>query len=278
MYAQPARFVELIDRYDGFLFDAYGVLVDASGPCPGAAEAIAAVRAAGKPLAVVTNDSSRLPATAAARFARVGLAIAEDEVVSSGQQLAPFVAERGLAGAVAMVLGNADARAYAAAAGLTPVEPSDDAVVDVLAVCDDGGFDFLRGMNAAISACVRALDAGRPLVLVCPNPDLVYPRGGGALGFTAGAMAMIIEAALVRRHPDAPRFAYLGKPHAPIFAAARRRLAGVDALLMVGDQLETDVAGARGAGLHAALVTGVSRWRDGATAAHLAPHWLLDGL
>jgi ribonucleotide monophosphatase NagD (HAD superfamily) len=49
-------------------------------------------------------------------------------------------------------------------------------------------------------------------------------------------------------------------------------------LLMIGDQLETDIAGARDAGLDAALVTGVSRWRDGAVPPDAAPHWLLADL
>jgi ribonucleotide monophosphatase NagD (HAD superfamily) len=46
---------------------------------------------------------------------------------------------------------------------------------------------------------------------------------------------------------------------------------------MIGDQLETDIAGARGAGMECALVTGVSRWRDGDGIAHV-PQWLLDDL
>lgn len=278
MFPTAVRFTELVERYDAFLFDAYGVLVDAGGPCPGAAAALAAVRAAGKPLLVVSNDASRLPATAEARFARVGLPIAADEIVLSSGLIAADVAEHGLTGAVAMVLGTPDARAAATAAGLVVVRPDDAAPIDLLLVCDDSGFEFLAGMNAALTACVRALDAGRALTLVCPNPDLVYPRGGGALGFTAGSMAMILEAALVRRDPGAPRFRYLGKPHPPIFAEARRRVPGATRLLMVGDQLETDIAGARAAGIDAALVTGISRWRVGATAPDLAPHWLLDWL
>jgi len=275
---QAAQFVELIDRYDGFLFDAYGVLVDAAGPTAGAAAALAAVRAAGKPLAVVTNDASRQPATAAARFARVGLAITADEVVSSGQLLAGHVASLGLAGARAVVLGTADAQRYGSDAGLDVVAPTDDAAIDALVICDDAGFDFLAGMNAAITACVRALDAGRGLALVVANPDLVFPRGGGALGFTAGTMAAMIDAVLARRYAAPPRFVALGKPAPAIFAMARTRL-GVDGpLLMVGDQLETDIAGARGCGLDAALVAGVSVWRDGATPDDRAPHWLLDAL
>ncbi len=280
MVPAPARFSELVERYDGFLFDAYGVLVDAAGVCPGAIAAIDAVRAAGKPLRVVTNDASRLPAAAAARFAGVGLAIDAREIVTSGQLLGAHVAAAGLAGARALVLGTDDARAYASQAGLAAFAPAalGGGEVDAVVVCDDAGFALLDGINAALTAAVRALDQGRRLALVCPNPDLVYPRGGGALGFTAGALAMILEAGLRRSHPDAPGFVYLGKPAPAIFALARAGLPDAPRLLMIGDQLETDIAGARAAGLDAALVTGVSRWRDRAAAPALAPHWLLDSL
>lgn len=277
MSPDAVRFAELVEQYDGFLFDAYGVLVDTSGVLPGAAAGLAAVRAAGKPLLVVTNDASRLPATAAARFARVGLPIAADEVVSSGQLLPAYVAARGLAGATAMVLGNDDARAYVTLAGLAVREPGDHRAVEVLVASDDAGFELLDGINAALTACVRALDEGRRIELVCPNPDLIYPRGGGTLGFTAGALALMLEAGIRRRHPDAAGFVHLGKPHPALFELARARLPGVGRLLMIGDQLETDIAGAHAAGLDAALVTGVSRWRAGATD-HVAPRWLLDDL
>ncbi len=279
MVPAPARFLDLVDRYDGFLFDAYGVLVDAGGVCPGAVGAIAAVRTAGKPLRVVTNDASRSPQNAAARFARVGLPIAADEVVTSGQLIAGHVATAGLAGARALVLGTDDARAYAAAAGLKTITPASlgDGDVDAILTCDDAGFALLEGINAALTAAVRALDHGRTVALVCPNPDLTYPRGPGALGFTAGALAMILEAGIRRRHPGAPGFAYLGKPAPAIFELARTSLPPAARLLMVGDQLETDIAGAGGAGLDAALVTGISRWRDGEPAAHV-PRWLLDDL
>lgn len=280
MVPAPARFVDLLDRYDGFLFDAYGVLVDASGARAGAEHAIARVRAAGKPLRVVTNDASRLPATAAARFAGLGLAITADEVVSSGQLLAGHVAAAGLAGARALVLGTADARAWAARAGLdarAPGAPGTDDL-DVIVIADDGGFSLRDGLDAALTAGARALARGRALALVCPNPDLVYPRGGDAHGFTAGALALMLEAGLRRLHPAAPAVVYLGKPAPALFELARASVGGDARLVMVGDQLETDIAGARAAGLDAALVTGVSRWTAGAAPPDRAPHWLLDDL
>jgi ribonucleotide monophosphatase NagD (HAD superfamily) len=47
---------------------------------------------------------------------------------------------------------------------------------------------------------------------------------------------------------------------------------------MVGDQLETDIAGARAAGVATALLAGVSRWEHAQGAAAVAPAWLLDTL
>lgn len=277
----------LIERYDGFLLDAYGVLVDQAGACAGARDALARLRAAARTLMVVTNDTSRLPATIERRFASVGLAIAAGEVVTPGLLLPEHVRERGLAGARALVLGNDDACAYARAAGLDVLDAAQaiaaerrgaPAAIDALVICDDGGFEFLPGMNAALSACVRTLDEGRPLALVLTNPDLVYPRGGGALGFTAGTMARMLEGALRRRHPGAPPFEVLGKPNPALFELGRARLPRATRVVMIGDSLETDVAGARAAGIDVALLTGVSVWRDGAAPPERAPTWLLHAL
>ncbi len=263
----PSRLVDLLDRYDGVLLDAYGVLNDARGALPGARELIAHLATVAKPFAVVTNDASRLPATCARRFATLGLDIPAERIVTSGSLLGPWLTANGFAAARVMVIGTDDSRAYIAASGATLVPLDARAELDVLAVCDDDGYDFLPGIEAALSAAARALDAGRPLALVLPNPDLMYPKGGGALGFTAGAIALLIETALARRHPDAPRFVHLGKPERHLFDAAAR-LFDSRRLLMVGDQLETDIAGARAAGLDAALLLGhgVARHRtDGAT-------------
>ena len=270
-----ARLADLVDAYDGLLIDVYGVLKDASGALPGAADLIAHLRAIAKPFALVTNDASRLPATVARGLAGLGIAVDADRIVTSGSLIAPHFAAAGLAGARCLVLGTADSHAYVTQAGgaLAPLDGR--AEIDAVVVCDDAGFDFLPGIEAALSAAVRALDAGRELALVLPNPDLVYPKGGGQLGFTAGAIALLIESALRRRYPDrAVAFAALGKPRRPMFDEARRRLGG-GRLVMLGDQLETDIAGALAAGIDAALIAGVSRWTP---AAAVEPTWIVDDL
>ena len=160
------------------------------------------------------------------------------------------------------MLGPEDSRDYVRAGGAIPLALVAGMEIDALAVCDDDGFPFLQGIELALSAVVRALDAGRAPALVLPNPDLVYPKGDRELGFTAGAIALLVEAALDRRFPALQlQFTRLGKPEPHLFAHAAGLL-GIPPrrLVMIGDQLETDIAGARAAGIDAALLAGISRW------------------
>jgi HAD superfamily hydrolase (TIGR01450 family) len=265
---------DLLDRYDGLLLDAYGVLVDAEGALPGAAALLAELDRRRRPFAVVTNDASRSTATWVRRFAAFGLAVGPARLVSSGSLLPGYFRAHGLAGARTCVLGTPDSYDFVREGGGAPVELAPGMEVDAVAVCDDAGTPFLEGIELALSAIVRAAEAGRRPRLVLPNPDLVYPKRGGELGLTAGSMALVIEAALARRFRAEPLvFDRLGKPEPHLFREAAARLGVPPArLVMIGDQLETDVAGARAAGIDAALLAGVSRWDP---AAPVAPTYLL---
>jgi HAD superfamily hydrolase (TIGR01450 family) len=264
----------VLDRHAGVLLDAYGILVDARGVLPAAAPLIAELERRGMPWAVVTNDASRSPATYETRFARLGLPIPAHRVVTSGGLLPGYFRDHGLAGARTCVLGTDDSRQFVRDGGGIPIELAPGMAIDALAVCDDDGFPFQHGVEIALSAVIHAVEAGRRPAMLLPNPDLCYPKGDGEVGITAGAMALVIEAALARRFPKAAlRFEHLGKPEPHLFVEAAHRL-GLPAaeLVMIGDTLETDIAGARAAGMAAALVAGISRWdRD----AGIAPTYLL---
>lgn len=275
MTPRPTTVGELLDTHDALLLDAYGVLVDGAGALPDAAPLIAELARRDHPFAVVTNDASRSPETYVRRFAGMGLAIPADRIVTSGSLLPDYFRTHGLAGARTLVLGTADSYRYVTQGGGVPIELAPGLELDAVAICDDAGTPFLDGIELALSGIVRALDAGRRPALVLPNPDLVYPKGGGELGFTAGAMALLVEAALARRFPGAGlTFDHLGKPEPYLMLEAQRRLSATNPV-MIGDQLETDVAGARAANLAVALLAGVSRWH--ASSAHV-PTYLLDRL
>lgn len=275
---RPTTIPELFDRYDGMLLDAYGVLVDASGALPEAAALIGELNRRGMPYAIVTNDASRSVATYVAKLAVVGLHVEGDRIITSGSLLPAYFRERGLAGARTCVLGTADSAAFVVEGGGEPVDVHRGMEVDAVAICDDSGTPFLAGIELAFSAIARAIDEGRRPALVVPNPDLVYPKSDGEFGFTAGAMALLVEAALERRFPGAGLvFDRLGKPAPHLFTAGITRLGlRAERCVMIGDQLETDIAGARAAQLSAALHAGVSRWKPGA--ATIAPTYLLESL
>ena len=269
---------QLIEGYGALLFDAYGVLVSVAGAMPGAPELIEMLNATAKPYCVVTNDASKLPETAAARYRRFGVEVEAARIVTSGGLLDAYFREHELSGARCAVLGTVDSVRYVEQAGGETVPPGHD--FDVLVVGDETGYPFLEQVDEALTTLFRRIDAGARPHLVLPNPDLIYPRGEKSFGFAAGSIALIFEAALRRRYPDrAPlAFARLGKPAPYLYDEALRRC-GTRAAVMIGDQLETDIRGANACGIDSALVaTGVSAADLLSVPAVLRPTWRLRSI
>lgn len=252
-------FETLLDRYAVLLFDAYGVLVHASGAMPGAAARLIQLEQTGKAYFVLTNDASKLPATTAERYRGWGLAIAPERIITAGTLLAPYFRSHGLIGRRCAVLGPEDSRRYVDQAGGALVPFGED--FEVLVVADESGYPFLEGVDTVLTALYRRLDRGASVRLLLPNPDLVYPQGPASFGIASGSIALILEAALRLRYGERPelRFERLGKPEVFLYAEAQRR-AGTSSLVMLGDQLETDIRGANACGIDSVLVTsGISR-------------------
>jgi len=262
---------ELVERYDGLLLDAYGVLMTEAGPLPGAPEFIERLHRLDKPFCILTNDAAKLPLTTARRLQSMGIAVPAERVVTSGSLLVQHFLRHRLQGAACAVLGPPDSVRYVVEAGGAIVPAHAD--FDVLVIGDESGFEFIETMDAALTSLFARLDRGRPVHLIVPNPDLVYPAGVGAFGFAAGTLAAMFEGALALRYPgrDELRFARLGKPHAAIFEEGLRRI-GTRMAAMIGDTLETDIRGANAAGIDAVLIgTGVSAPDWTATPPELRP-------
>jgi HAD superfamily hydrolase (TIGR01450 family) len=272
---------DLVARYEVILVDAYGVLNDARGALPTGRALLDEIARQGRRFLVVTNDASRLPETCVERFRSFGFDIHTEQVLTSGALLGPYFAENGLDGARCMVLGTEDSKEYVRAAGGEIVSVHPDHDCDAIIVCDDSGYPFLETIEDALGVLYRHFDdrrSHRRPHLILPNPDLIYPKGNGQFGFTSGAVVELLESGLRRLFPHRPAselcFTRLGKPHRPMFDEARRR-AGTDSLVMIGDQLETDIAGACRAGIDSALIaTGVSTWNE--SDSDVAPTYLLE--
>ena len=267
----------LLDQYDVFFLDAYGVLVNAEGPLPGAAAFLAEIANRGKSYWLLSNDASRGLHTTWTRYTSFGLPLDQDRILTAGMLLPKYFAAQGLMGAPCIVLGTDDSRAYVEAAGGFVV-PCTDLNATVCVLADDVGYSFLETINDVVTVLLGRLERGLTTRLILPNPDLVFPRQGG-FGITAGAVASAIEAVLTLRDPSGKQtFVHLGKPQTHIFDEAFARLPSNvtrDRVVMLGDQLATDILGAARVGINSALLlTGVSRLEELKTAAALPTHLL----
>ncbi len=240
----------LADAYDAFILDLDGVLFRGDEPIVAATPTIDALRAAGKRLVFLTNNSARTPEQIATKLGRLGIDAAEDEVVTSAQATGELLAGRPQGGEVltAYVIGQDGIRSALTEAGLELVDGAADRS-DFVVVGWDGDvtYEALRRATVLVRGGAQ---------LVATNADASYPAPGGELWPGAGAILAAVETA------SGVRALVVGKPHPPLFQSALAR-AGTRTALMVGDRIETDIAGAVAAGLDAAFVlSGAGRARD----------------
>ena len=257
---------DLVESYDAIAFDSYGVLVDGINPLPGAIELTERLSKLGKPWLLATNDASRLTDSRVNVMRGQGFEISIDHVISAGSLLRRFFAERGITGTQGIATGHGDAVDFVRLAGCDPVElRSDDDVSTSLVLAGITGYDWSEATSDMLTLIIRRMDAGNPLHLVVPNPDVLYPDGLDRFAIGPGGIAEMIESAASRCFGDevAVKFTKLGKPYAPMFDAIKERLNGYGRVAFVGDQLHTDIAGANQAGLDSVLVgTGITRWQE----------------
>jgi glycerol-1-phosphatase len=232
-----------VPRFDHVLFDLDGTLVVGAHAVPGAPEAVAALRAAGVSIGFVTNDPIHSREEQAARLGAEGFEAAPDEFVTSARAVALLVADE-LGPVPVIALGSPAFHAECAAAGLTVVPGPDGAAAVLLGGSRDIGFDDLVVATRAVLLHGAAVYAS--------SNDATFPAPGGPV---PGAGAFV--AAIERATGAAVRTA--GKPSPAMFEEARSAL-GEGRYLVVGDRLDSDIAGGAAAGMATALVlTGSSQ-------------------
>jgi glycerol-1-phosphatase len=233
----------LLDRYDGLLLDLDGTAFRGATALPGAVDAVRQASASGRAVCFVTNNASRSAAEVAANLTRLGFDADPRHVMTSAEAGAALLAERLPAGEAVLVVGTEALADEVRAAGLTPVRTADGRPSAVVQ-----GHSPHTCWSDLAQACL-ALRAGA-LWVAC-NVDPTLPTERGELPGN-GAMVAALRAATGRQ----PEVA--GKPGRRLLDQATQRI-GARRPLVVGDWLDTDIAGARAAGLASLLVlTGVT--------------------
>jgi len=238
----------LVDAYDLVILDLDGVVFLIDRPIPGAVATVNRLRADGVPLMFATNNASRRAGEVADLLTGMGVAASASEVLTSAGAAAATLAGRFPAGAPVLVVGAEALREEVRETGLRLVESADD---KPLAVVQGYGPEVGWRQLAEASLAIRA-----GALWVATNTDRTLPSPRGPLPGN-GSLVSVIATAL-DREPDL----VIGKPEPGLFETAAR-LTGARRPLVVGDRLDTDIAGAHRAALDSLLVlTGVSSRDD----------------
>lgn len=232
----------LTDAYDLAMLDLDGVVYIGAEAVPGAAVAIDEARGAGMRIAFITNNASRPPQVVADHLVELGVPAAVDDVVTSAQAAARLAREAWGDGARVVCLGAAGLETALVEAGLVPVGATEDAAGVVTGYGPDVAWRHI------MRTAVRVRDG---LPWIASNTDLTIPTPFG----TAPGHGVLVEM-MTRFTGVTPSVA--GKPARPLLDETVLRVGG-ERPLMVGDRLDTDIEGARNAGLDSLLVlTGVT--------------------
>lgn len=221
------------------LFDLDGVFYEGERPLPGAVETLAWVRAQGIPHLFLTNTSSRPRRAIVEKLAGMGIAVAEDELLTPPLAVADW-ARRERPGPLALFVAPATRAEFD---GLERVADDAESGAGAVVVGDlGGGWDF-----ATLNRAFRLLIHGKAQLVALGMTR--YWRAEDGLRLDAGPMVAALS------YASGCEPLVLGKPAAAFFEVALARLgvAAADAV-MVGDDIVGDVQGAQRAGLQALLV------------------------
>ncbi len=195
----------------------------------------------------VTNNASRSPAEVAQHLLELGFAAEPDDVVTSAQSAAHLLAAQLRPGAAVLIVGTDALAAEVRGVGLEPVRQWSDGPVAVVQ-----GHSPQTGWSDLAEA---ALAIRNGALWVAANVDLTLPSERGLLPGN-GSMVAALRAATNQE----PQVA--GKPQPTLLNDALAR-GTFQTPLVVGDRLDTDIAGANAAGLPSLMVlTGVSTAED----------------
>jgi len=237
----------LAQRYDGLVVDLDGVVQLDDQPVAHATEVLAELATHGRSPIFLTNNASRPAREVSSRLGALGVHAEESQILTSAMVAAQVLADRLPAGAHVLVVGGAGLIDAVQAAGLRPVSSATQEVAAVVqGWSPDVGWQLLAEGSVALRAGAR---------WIATNTDRTLPSPRGPLPGNGSLVAALRTATGLE--PEV-----VGKPQRAVFDTAAGRTGGASPL-MVGDRLDTDIAGARAAGLPTLLVlTGVAGARD----------------
>ena len=235
--------MSVIAPYDALLLDLDGTVWAGGDAIPHAVANINACTASGCAVAYVTNNASKGPDEVAGKLAAIGLDASAGDVLTSAQAAVVLAQRHADPGAKVLVVGADSFKGLVREAGFVVVDSADDNPAVVL-----HGHNPDTGWRQLSEA---ALAIRNGAVYLASNLDSTLPAERGFMVGNGSMVAAVSSATGVV--PEAA-----GKPGRAMFDLAQEKL-GVHKPLVVGDRLDTDIAGGVAAGMDTLhVLTGVS--------------------
>jgi 4-nitrophenyl phosphatase len=225
------------------IIDMDGVLYRLNTPLAGAAGFVQFLRETGKHFLLVTNNSTLTVAQYVAKLAGMGIPASEGDILTSAEATAQYLASMTPPGTRVYVIGEHGIRAALQKRGFVLADDSDVAYV-VAGLDRRLTYDKLRAAALAIRAGAQFIGT---------NPDKTLPTEAGLIPGTKAILAALEVAT------GTPPL-IIGKPEPAMLQLALQKLqAEPGTTAIIGDGLETDIAGGHRLGLTTILVlTGVT--------------------
>ncbi len=259
------EFDTLLRHYGSFLLDGWGTLYNENGfVYPNVLESMALLRKANKNIRLITNSASRSIEQIQTDMHSMGLDIEKHEIISSGSLLKVLNESIGLKDV--FYLGGPNGKLFLEEANIEAVEnPSEPTVV----------LSGIHPTQEEIQKAIEVLSKENSRILVL-NPDVYAPRVSGEKFPVTGHIANALK------EKTGCQLLFCGKPFPLIFQIALRSLIpSTESVIMIGDTLGTDIAGANIAGIDSALVLGGNvkedEFRDDIYSLGVSPTYILNG-
>lgn len=247
--------------FNTFIFDCDGVLWRGDNPIPGSRETVNALRAAGKTVVFVTNNATLSRRGYLEKMRRMGFDVSLEDIYCSSYIAARVLKRLGVKRVY--VVGEEGLVEELVKEGIELTDP-------LHAECVVVGLDRQVTYQKLVDA-LRCLKRGA--LFMATNEDPTLPVEDGVLP-GAGAIVAALEKASGRR-PDV----VIGKPAPTMFETIlEEKQLNPATTLMVGDRIDTDVAGAKRLGIATALVLSGATATDDLLSSPLKPDFVLETL
>lgn len=223
----------------GIISDLDGVAYRGEQPIPESVQAFRAWHARSVPYAFVTNNSTKSAAQFAAKLNGMGIAATAAQVFSTISATAAVMLQRWRRGTSIFAIGEKPLFEALEEAGYR--QTGENAEVVILGFDSDLSYAKLR-------TAVRAALHGATVIVT--NPDVLTPVNDG-YDPCVGTLAAAVTAAVPNAVPI-----IVGKPQPFMIEQALAYLGTKKSkTVMIGDQINTDIAAGQSAGLRSILVT-----------------------